>query len=65
MEFYLYSAAPQEIPKYNTLIIVFDQYTWAFILASLVAVTIALITIDYIHAKWSGASSKDAVVTGR
>ena len=64
-DFYLLSAAPQKTPKYYSFITVFDPSVWAFILASLVSVTIALIAIDNIHGRWSGASSKDTVVTGQ
>ena len=40
------SAAPQEVIGLLALISIFDQLTWAFLLASVFAVTLALVTIN-------------------
>ena len=51
------SAAPPERKEYLTLTRPFDSYTWAFIAASLVGVSISLILIDKISAMWSTESA--------
>ena len=54
------SGAPQQIKEdYLSIINVFDPYVWAFLLASLLATTIALISINKIQEKWSNGSTKE------
>ena len=55
------SAIPEEIQNYLTLITPFDGYLWAFLLASVVAVTITLIIIDTVYASWTNTSKKDII----
>ena len=47
------SATPEKIQNYLTLINPFDGYVWAFLLASVVTVTITLIIIDTVYASWT------------
>ena len=65
VEVHLLSNAPQETPKYETIFSPFDRYVWAFSLASLGAVTMALLIIDKIHATWSRRSSKGESLQGK
>ena len=53
VDLHFLSAAPPERKEYLTLTRPFDSYTWAFIAASLVAVSISMILIDKICAIWS------------
>ena len=55
------SATPEEIQNYLTLITPFDGYIWAFLLASVVAVTITLIIIDTVYASYTNTSKKDII----
>ena len=55
------SATPKRIQNYLTLINPFDGYTWAFLLASIVAVTITLIIIDTMYASLTNTSQKDII----
>ena len=65
MEVALVSGPPQTIPKFLTVINPFDRYVWAFSLASLGAVTIALLIIDKKHATWTKGSSKGESFQGK
>ena len=59
-DYFFISSAPR--PKkedYLSIIKVFDEYVWAFILASLIATTIALVSINKIQEKWSNGSTKE------
>ena len=55
------SATPEKIQNYLTLINPFDGYIWAFLLASVVTVTITLIIIDTVYASWTNTSKKDII----
>ena len=55
------SATPEKIKNYLTLITPFDGYIWAFLLASLVLITITLIIIDTMYASWTNTSKKDII----
>ena len=55
------SATPKKIQNYLTLINPFDGYIWAFLLASVLAVTITLIIIDTVYTSWTTASKKDII----
>ena len=55
------SATPEQIQNYLTLITPFDGYIWAFLLASLVSITITLIIIDTMYASWTHTSKKDII----
>ena len=46
------SGAPPERKEHFTLIMPFDSYTWALIVASVVGVSISLILIDKMHMTW-------------
>ena len=61
VEVHFLSNAPQETPKYETIFSPFDRYVWAFSLASLGAVTMALGARSpqqpfVFHWKWSPLS---------
>ena len=60
-DFHFISAIPEEIQNYLTLVNPFDGYIWAFLLASVVAVTITFTLIDTCFANWSDISKKDIV----
>ena len=55
------SATPKKIQNYLTLINPFDGYIWAFLFASVLAVTITLIIIDTVYRSWTTASKKDII----
>ena len=59
----MHSALPLKKQDYLTLGYCFDPYVWAFTLASLGAVTIALIVIDKIST-WSNRYSEATKMTG-
>ena len=54
-DYHFISAAPSEISGYLALIRVFDPPSWAWTLASVLSVTIALVTINH----WSNMSPKE------
>ena len=64
-DFQFMSAPPKEIQNYLTLINPLDGYTWAFLLASVVSVTITLIMIDAKYANWFDASRNDIIHQGK
>ena len=64
-DFQFISAPPKEIQNYLTLINPFDRYVWAFLLVSLMVVTITLIKIDTIYANWFGTSTHDITYMGK
>ena len=55
-DFHFISGAPQERKKHLTLIKPFDLYVWAFLLASLVVVSMALIFANKMFATWAKIS---------
>ena len=55
------SGAPPERKEHFTLIMPFDSYTWALIVASVVGVSISLILIDKMHMTWSNEPSRDTI----
>ena len=55
------SPAPPERDEYLTLVTPFDLYSWAFIMASLVGVTVSLILIEKVQAIWTKQPSDDTV----
>ena len=59
--FHFVSGAPPIRNKYITLIIPFDSYTWAFIITSLVGVTVSLLIMDKLQSSWTSQSSNDIV----
>ena len=52
------SRSPREIQNYLTLINPFDEYSWAFIAASVISVATALVCIDTAFASWSKTSRR-------
>ena len=60
-DFHFISGAPAERNKYLALVRPFDLYTWAFIIASVAAVTVSLIVIEKLQAKWTKQPSNDTV----
>ena len=56
-DFHFLSAPPKEIQNHLILINPLDGYTWAFLLASVVAIAITLILIDKKYASWFGTSA--------
>ena len=56
--FQLLSGSPRKIQNYLTLIKPFDEYAWACIAASVIAVAIALVCIDTAFASWSKTSRR-------
>ena len=59
-DFRLISGAPQKRKEYLTLIKPFDPYVWAFLLASVVAITIVLIKANKLFETWAGVSSNES-----
>ena len=59
------SGAPKERKGYLALIAVFDSLTWAWLLVSLVSVSIALVIINKIHGSWSNISSNETAYQSR
>ena len=55
-DFRFISGAPQKRQAYLTLIKPFDTYIWAFLLASVVAVTITLIIANKMFETWADVS---------
>ena len=60
-DFHFISGVPPERNEYLTLVLPYDSFTWAFIIASLVGVTITLILIDKLQANWTKQPSNDTV----
>ena len=54
------TGAPLPTKDYLTIIKPFEPYVWAFILASLVAVTMTLIFINKMHATWSNDQLRES-----
>ena len=63
--FQFLSARPNHIQNYLMLLWPFDRYIWAFLLASVVAVTITLAIIDTMYANWTNASTRDIIYQSR
>ena len=59
--FRLISSQPEEATNFFITINPFDGYTWAFTLASIIAVTFALIMIDKVYEKWANVSTDEVV----
>ena len=55
------SATPKKIHNYLTLVNPFDGYVWAFLIASVLAITITLIIIDTAYTSWTSSSKKDII----
>ena len=60
LDFHFLTGAPPKTKDYLTVIKPFDPHVWAFILASSVAVSIALIFINHMHATWSNKASNES-----
>ena len=54
---HIVSAPPHKALDYATVIRPFDEYTWASVVTSVVAVMVALIAIDKIAIKWTHRST--------
>ena len=52
-DFHFFSGAPQTRNNFFTLFRPFDQYVWGLIIASVVAVSLTLITVNMMHNKLS------------
>ena len=61
-DFHFISGAPQERDNFKTLILPFDEYIWAFLVMSVVLVSITLIFINKIYATFSKESSKESML---
>ena len=59
-EFHFMTGAPPPVKDYLTVIRPFQHYVWAFTLASLVAVSIALIFINKTYAIFSAQASRES-----
>ena len=57
-EYRFISGSPKEIQNYLTLIKPFDEYSWAFIAASVISITISLVCIDTAFATWTKTSKR-------
>ena len=64
-DFYFLTGAPQPTKDYLTLIKPFEPIVWAFVLASVVAVSIALISINKTYATWSNKPLKESAFQSR
>ena len=58
--FYFLAGAPTPKKDFLTLVKPFDPVVWAFVLASIVAVSISLTFINKIHSTWSSESPKES-----
>ena len=58
-EFHFVSGAPPTINDNLSLFWPFDQYVWAFLIASAVAVSITLVLINKVHANLSNEPPRD------
>ena len=52
------SAEPKEIPNYLTIVTPFDDLTWAFLVASIIAAFFTLVVIDIAFASWTKTSKR-------
>ena len=59
-DIHFWSGAPLEIKDYLTIFKPFDPYVWGFLIASLMAVSAALIFINKMHATWSQEFIKES-----
>ena len=57
---HILSGAPLKTKNYLTLFKPFDKYIWGFLIASIMAVSAALIMINMVHAIWSTDSAKES-----
>ena len=64
-DFHFISGAPNLTPSYLTIFQPFDQYVWISTLISIIAVTVTLIGIDKIYAKWTNTVSSSIIYHGR
>ena len=64
-DFYFLTGAPQPTKDYLTLIKPFEPIVWAFVLASVVAVSIALISINKMYSTWSNKPLKESAFQSR
>ena len=63
-DFRVISSAPKPTKNYLTLFNPFDRYIWACLIASVVAVSFALIFIDMVYATWSNVSKRGILIKG-
>ena len=56
--FHFMSRAPQPVQNYLTIINPCDNYVWALVGASVVAIILTLFIVDISYAKWMNASMK-------
>ena len=59
-DIYLLSGTPLPTKNYLTIFKPFDTYVWVFLIASLMAISGALILINKIHSMWSKDAAKDS-----
>ena len=64
-DFYFLTGAPPPTKDYLTLIKPFEPIVWAFVLASVVAVSFALISINKMYATWSNKPLKESAFQSR
>ena len=58
LSFHFMSRAPQPVQNYLTIISPLDNYVWALLGASVVAITLTLFIVDISYAKWTNTSMK-------
>ena len=58
LSFHFMSRAPQPVQNYLTIISPCDNYVWALVGASVVAITLTLFIVDISYAKWTNTSMK-------
>ena len=59
-DIYLLSGTPLPTKNYLTIFKPFDTYVWVFLIASLMAISGALILINKINSMWSKDAAKDS-----
>ena len=59
--FHFLSRAPQPIKIYHTLVSPCDKYVWYSLASSAVAVSLTLMVVDLIFAKWTDSSTHGVV----
>ena len=63
--FHFITAAPRKREEYFSMFMCFDQIVWACLLASAVAVSMALIFIDKMYVKWSNQPARKTALQSK
>ena len=58
LSFHFMCRAPQPVQNYLTIISPYDNYVWALLGTSVMAITLTLFIIDFSYAKWMNTPMK-------